>query len=100
MVKSEKILLIKKEFQDGKSKTQIAEDLKTVDKYFNRDDFNEKVEVHVKGFRESKLDPYKPEIDEMFENSSMSFEISSFLSALSCFFGFFAILKLLCPLLF
>ena len=27
MVKLEKILLIKKEFQDGKSKSQIAEDL-------------------------------------------------------------------------
>ena len=40
MVKLEKILLIKKEFQDGKSKSQIAEDLcldwKTVDKYVNR----------------------------------------------------------------
>ncbi len=40
MVKLEKILLIKKEFQDGKSKSQIAEDRgldwKTVDKYVNR----------------------------------------------------------------
>lgn len=40
MVKLEKILLIKKEFQDGKSKSQIAEDLgldwKTMDKYVNR----------------------------------------------------------------
>ena len=40
MVKLEKILLIKKEFQDGKSKSQITEDLgldwKTVDKYVNR----------------------------------------------------------------
>ena len=40
MVKLEKILLIKKEFQDGKSKSKIAEDLgldwKTVDKCVNR----------------------------------------------------------------
>ena len=65
--------LIKKEFQDGKSKSQIAEDLgldwKTVDKYVIRDDFNEKVEEHVKISRASKLDPYKQEIDEMLKGS-------------------------------
>lgn len=76
MVKLEKILLIKKEFQDGKSKSQIADDLgldwKTVDKYVNSDDFNEKVEDHVKGSRASKLDPYKPEIDEMLEKEMRS----------------------------
>ena len=47
MVNLDKILLFKKEFQDGKSKSQIAEglelDWKTIDKYVNRDDFNEKV---------------------------------------------------------
>ena len=40
MVKLEKILLIKKDFQDGKSKSQFAEDLgldwKSVVKYVNR----------------------------------------------------------------
>ena len=67
MVKLEKILLIKKEFQNGKSESQITEDLglswKSVDKYVNRDDFNEKEEAHVKGSRASKLDSYKPEIE-------------------------------------
>ena len=76
MVKLEKVLLIKEQYQEGISKSQIAEnmnlDWKTVNKYINMDDFNETVEDHAKSIRGSKLDPYKPEIDAMLEEEMKS----------------------------
>lgn len=60
MVKLEKVLLIKEQYQEGISKSQIAEnmdlDWKTVNKYINMDDFNETVEDHAKSTRGSMLE--------------------------------------------
>lgn len=62
MVKLEKVLLIKEQYQEGISKSQIVENMEldwnTVNKYINMDYFNEMVEDQAKGARTSKLDSY------------------------------------------
>ena len=69
MLKMEQIEAIKRMSQSESISTiarTLGIDWKTAQKYAGKDDFNEAVEEKVKG-RHSKLDPYKPIIDELLE---------------------------------
>ena len=69
MLKMEQIEAIRKMSQSESISTiarTLGIDWKTAQKYADKDDFNEAVEEKVKE-RRSKLDPYKPIIDELLE---------------------------------
>ena len=76
MMNLDQILIIKERYRNGESINSIAKnmgiDWKTVDKYVKQDDFNDTVEAHVRKKRQSKLDPYKKEIDELLEDEAKS----------------------------
>lgn len=76
MMNLDQILQIKERYKEGDSISSIAREMnidwKTANKYVQQDDFNDKVEDHVKKTRQSKLDPYKKEIDAMLEEESKS----------------------------
>ena len=76
MIKLDQILEIKERYRYGESINSIAKDMhidwKTASSYARKDDFNDTVEAHAKRRRQSKLDPYKGEIDRLLasvENS-------------------------------
>jgi transposase len=77
MLKMSQIDTIKNMWREGRSKAEIKEvtglDRKTISKYINKEDFSEGPEMYAKEQRGSKLDPYKPIIDEYLEKQSEYF---------------------------
>lgn len=76
MIKLDQILEIKERYRYGESINSIAKDMhidwKTASSYARKDDFNDTVEAHAKRRRQSKLDPYKGEIDRLLAEEAKS----------------------------
>ena len=71
MLKMSQIENIKNMYREGSTVAEIKEvtgyDRKTIDKYIKKDDFSLRIEDVAKQARPSKLDPYKPIIDDLLE---------------------------------
>ena len=71
MLKMSQIENIKNMYREGSTVAEIKEvtgyDRKTIDKYIKKDDFSLSVDDVAKQARPSKLDPYKPIIDDLLE---------------------------------
>ena len=74
MLKVSQIENIKNMYREGSTIAEIREvtgyDRKTIDKYIRMDDFSLDVEDLAKQRKPSKLDPYKPIIDELLEQQT------------------------------
>jgi len=82
MLKMSQVQTIRELWQKGKKKSEIAEilsiDRDTVTKYLKKEDFNEEVSDHSKKTRVSKLDKYKPIIDQLLEDEGKWFHKQRF----------------------
>ncbi|MHC1692402.1 MAG: IS21 family transposase [Sphaerochaetaceae bacterium] len=82
MLRMSQIENIKNMWREGSSIAEIREvtelDRKTISKYIQREDFSKDPEQYARQVRPSKLDPYKPTIDDLLEKQSEYFHKQRF----------------------
>lgn len=82
MLKMSQIENIKNMWREGSTIAEIREvtelDRKTIGKYIQQEDFSKDPEQYAKDIRPSKLDPYKPVIDDLLEKQSDYFHKQRF----------------------